>query len=114
MPSMRRHRIGKVVILVLACGAATAAMVLADSAIGDASLGDSLVTRIDQDRYAIGGVRIDKIAREIVAPGWVNLDSGQIEYFATTVGGKTHEAVLVLDAKPLHLQTALLLLGQST
>lgn len=39
------------------------------------------------------------------------MSSGPVEYFAVTPGGKTHESVIALDIKPLHLQTALLLLG---
>ena len=77
----------------------------------DQESSDSLVTRIDRDQYAIGGLRLNKRSQEITIPGWVNMDQGQIEYFATTRAGKTHEAVLVLDCRPLHLQTALLLLG---
>ena len=111
MPCMTCHRIGKAAILALACWTATSAIALADSAADKVSSVDSLITRIDQDNYAIGGLRIDKKAHEIVVPGWVNLDTGQVEYFATMRGGKTHEAVLILDAMPLHLQTALLLLG---
>jgi len=72
---------------------------------------DSLITKIDQDTYAVGGVRISKSTREITVPGAVNMQQGQVEYFATTRRGKTHEAVLVLDCQPLDLQTALLLLG---
>jgi len=72
---------------------------------------DSLIRKIDQDNYVVGNLHLDKRSREIVIPGWVNMQQGQIEYFATTRSGKTHEAVLVLDCQPLHLQTALLLLG---
>ena len=60
---------------------------------------DSLVTRINQDQYAIGGLHLNKRTQEITIPGWVNMDQGQIEYFATTRSGKTHEAVLVLDCR---------------
>jgi hypothetical protein len=47
----------------------------------------------------------------ITAPGWINMDSGALEYLAVTEYGKTHESVLVLDVVPLHLQIALLLMG---
>lgn len=39
------------------------------------------------------------------------MSSGPVEYYAVTPDGKTHESVIALDIKPLHLQTALLLLG---
>ena len=105
MSFYQRHRIGKAVSLALLCLAAAATAQVESGAGRAGSTLDSLVTKVDQNTYTIGGLRIDKRAREIVIPGWVNLDSGQIEYFATTRGGKTHEAVLVLDARPLHLRS---------
>jgi hypothetical protein len=39
------------------------------------------------------------------------MDSGPIEYLAVAPNGKLHESLLRVDARPLHLQVALLLLG---
>ena len=43
--------------------------------------------------------------------GKINMDAGAIEYLAVAPGGKTHESLLLVDMRPLHLQVALLLLG---
>jgi hypothetical protein len=72
---------------------------------------DSIIHAIDSDTYRIGNVTIDRIAGEIQCPGWVNMDSGMVEYLAVAPLGKTHESVLVIDARPIHMQLALLLLG---
>ncbi len=74
-------------------------------------LSDSLVRVVDSATYQVGSVLLDKEARRITVPGWVNMQEGLVEYLAVTPDGKTHEAVLVLDVQPLHLQVALLLLG---
>ncbi|MDH3891170.1 MAG: YdjY domain-containing protein [candidate division Zixibacteria bacterium] len=108
---MRRQWIVEATIIALVCWVTTAAITQTEAATDDLSSVDSLVMMIDPHTYTVGNLRIDAKRREIVLPGWVNLDSGQVEYFATSPGGKTHESVLVLDAVPLHLQTALLLLG---
>ncbi len=44
-------------------------------------------------------------------PGWVNMQEGLIEVFACSPGGKTHEAVVVLDCVPSGLHAGLLALG---
>ena len=72
---------------------------------------DSLIKKIDSNIYSIGNVLLDKSTKEIRLPGWVNMDTGLVEYIAVSPEGKTHEAVFVLDIQPLHLQVALLLLG---
>lgn len=72
---------------------------------------DSLVTKIADGLYAIGNVTVDLNTHRIIAPGWINMDRGVVEYFAVARGGKTHESVLVLNVRPLNLQVALLLVG---
>ncbi len=54
---------------------------------------------------------LDRARNEIVLPGWINMNQSVVEYLAVAQGGKTHESVLLLDVKPLHVQIALLLLG---
>jgi hypothetical protein len=66
--------------------------------------------QIGEDRYQIGKVTVDLKAKTAVCAGKVNMQRGTIEYFATS-GGKLHEALLNVDARPLHLQVALILLG---
>jgi len=72
---------------------------------------DTLVRKLDETRYAIGNLIIDKSRGTIDAPGRINMNRGLIEYLAVTSYGKTHEATFILDIQPLHLQVALLLLG---
>lgn len=58
-----------------------------------------------------GSIWVDSPRRELVVSGYVNQVSGPIELLACGTGGKTHESVLVLYAKPHDLQAGLLLLG---
>jgi hypothetical protein len=67
--------------------------------------------RIGEHRYRIGRVVVDTGARVITAPCRVNQRKGMIEYLAVAAEGKLHESVLQVDAEPLHLHVALLLLG---
>jgi len=69
------------------------------------------VEKITEHVYRVGQVVLDMKARTVVAGGRVNMRKGIIEYLAVTPKGKRHESVLVLEADPLHLQVALLLLG---
>lgn len=66
---------------------------------------------IGPNLYALGNVTVNSESGEIRVPGKVNMSRGLVEYLATTPYGKTHESVLTLDMRPLHLQLALLLLG---
>ena len=61
--------------------------------------------------YEIGSVRLDKALREVSFPAEMNMDDGPIEYLLVHKGGKRHESILVTEAEPLHIQSALLLLG---
>ncbi len=51
------------------------------------------------------------------AKGWVDLaatvclDDGFLELVACTKGSKEHESIVVIDSRPVHVHTALLLLG---
>jgi len=72
---------------------------------------DALIRKTDSGDFMIGNIIIKREQREIIIPGRVNMDAGMLEYLAVTDYGKTHEAVAVLDAQPMHIQLALLLLG---
>jgi hypothetical protein len=72
---------------------------------------DSVIRVIDSTTYRIGNVTIDRTTNEIQCPGWVNMNNGIVEYLAVAPSGKTHESILVVDVRPMHLQLALLLLG---
>ena len=66
---------------------------------------------LGEGRFRIGNVLFEKEAGQITLPGRVNMNEGLIEVFACTERGKLHEATLVLDVDPLHLQLALISLG---
>jgi hypothetical protein len=68
------------------------------------------VERITDNVYRIGGVIVDTQARTVTCKGVINMDQGAIEYLAVAPGGKTHESLLRIDVRPLHLQVALLML----
>ena len=59
----------------------------------------------------LGSVRVDSGARTVMATGFVNLVEGPIELVICGPGGKRHESVFVMEADPVDLQAALLLVG---
>lgn len=65
----------------------------------------------DRDPKPFGSVWIDAGRHELVITGFVNQVSGPVELLACGPGGKTHESVLVLFARPHDIQAGLLLLG---
>lgn len=69
------------------------------------------VKKLSATQYQIGLVTVDKVGREARFPGEVNMTEGLVELLVCTSFGKTHESVFVTEAKPIHIQTALLLLG---
>ena len=67
--------------------------------------------KITDHTYRIGSLIVDTKERTVLCPGVINLAEGAIEYFAVAPEGKTHESLLQLRTRPLHLQVALLMLG---
>jgi len=67
--------------------------------------------KIGEDRYRLGKVTVDLKAKTVTCGGKVMMSKGVIEYFAVAPEGKVHESVLLLNARPLHLQLGLILLG---
>lgn len=57
------------------------------------------------------GVELDRERAWLEVDGWVNQSAGIVEVFACAPGGKTHEAVVVLDCVPSGLHAGLLALG---
>lgn len=69
------------------------------------------VTKIGENLYRLGEIRIDAKAREVSFPGVVNMrEGGPIEYVLVHETGKVHEAIFTTAVPPLHLQIALKLL----
>lgn len=78
----------------------------------EAALAKALkVTQLDDNRYLIGRVEINKITKTISFPAQIEKRSGPIEYALVTSKGKTHESLLSTNASPTHLHLAALLLG---
>ncbi len=75
------------------------------------TLKQEAVKKVGPQAYEIGNVHIDAAAREIRFPATVNMNEGLIEVVISTPEGKLHESILVASIQPLHLHTALLLLG---
>ncbi len=68
------------------------------------------VTKLDETRYQIGGVVLDRKNREIRFPAKVNMAEGLIEYILILQKGKAHEALLVTQIVPTDLNLAFVLL----
>ena len=56
----------------------------------------------------LGSVEVDAATRTVIATGRMNQVEGPVELLAAGPAGKLHESVLLLEARPLDLQTALL------
>ena len=70
-----------------------------------------VVERITDRVFRVGAVTVDTAAKTATCSGEINMDAGAVEYLAVAAGGKLHESLLRVEARPLHLQVALLLLG---
>jgi len=57
------------------------------------------------------GVKVNLKERAIDVTAIVNLDEGSLEFVACTKDTKEHESIVMVEAKPSHIHTALLLLG---
>ena len=69
------------------------------------------VTKLDETRYQIGGVVLDRKNREIRFPAKVNMAEGLIEYMIILQKGKAHEALLITPVVPTDLNLAFTLLS---
>jgi len=69
------------------------------------------ITQIGDGLYKLGKVDIDLNKKTVTIYGKVNMPAGLVELLACTKYGKVHESVLSMDVEPIHLQTALILLG---
>ena len=60
---------------------------------------------------SLPGLKIDVRNRCVDIDATVCLDQGSLELVACTKGSKEHESIVAVDARPMHIHTALLLLG---
>lgn len=61
--------------------------------------------------FKLPGIVINLKEQYVDVESTVCLEQGTLELIATTKGGKEHESILILDARPIHIHTALLLIG---
>ena len=61
--------------------------------------------------YRLGAVTLDKTARQVRFPAFINQTAGPVEYLLVGSQGKVHESVLRTDVEPMQVHTAMLLLG---
>ncbi len=65
--------------------------------------------KISENVHQLGNVVLDIGKREVSVPAEINIVGGDanIEFFACGKLGKTHESILIIDAEPVHILTAL-------
>ncbi len=81
------------------------------SATPPAESAKSPVEKLDESHYRIGGITLDQRSREIRVPTKVNRAAERaLEYLLVMPQGKTHEALLVTETSPTHLNLAFTLL----
>ena len=83
---------------------------LADALAGGGDV-RKLAEKGEERRLRIGTVEVDLDARQVRVPGRFCLDTGILEYLAVGPRGKAYESVFVLNARGLHLQLGLVLVG---
>jgi hypothetical protein len=69
------------------------------------------MVELGNGKYKLGEVDLDLNNKTATIYGKMNMAYGIIELLACTKIGKLHESALVMDVQPIHLQTALILLG---
>jgi hypothetical protein len=96
---------------------AACSLFLAASVVGAAEIATNTpIQDLGKGRLKIGVVTVDSNLKSLTFPAVVNMTTGLVEYVLVTSTGKVHESLLRTDAEPLHIHTAMLLLGlkQST
>ena len=65
--------------------------------------------QISENIFQLGNVVFDIRKREVTVPGEINIvgADANIEFFACGKLGKTHESILIVDAEPIYMLTAL-------
>lgn len=68
------------------------------------------VEKLDENRYRIGDITIDKRTREIRFPAKVNMTEGLLEFLLVHSRGKIHESLFATEISPTQLNVAFTLL----
>jgi len=61
--------------------------------------------------FNLPGLAVDFQKRCVDVEAMICLDEGMLELIACTKGSKEHESIVAIEARPMHIHTALLLLG---
>ena len=71
----------------------------------------SSLKKLDENRYRLGNITIDKTKKQISFPATINQNEGLIEYALISPIGPTHETPFISKISSLHLHLGLLLLN---
>ena len=82
-----------------------------EPASGDEPAPEKSATKPARKNVKLPGLVIDFPQRCVDLEGSVCLDEGMLELVACTKGTKEHESIVAITARPMHVHTALLLLG---
>ncbi len=93
-------------ILISVC----ASLALAQDSAPKAEQAKPSVVQLSETKYQIGAVTFDQKTREIRFPAKVNMEEGLLEYLIVLAQGKVHEALLITEISPTHLNLAFTLL----
>ncbi len=69
------------------------------------------VEKLDENRYRIGDVTLDRSTREIRFPAVINMREGLLEYLIVHQNGKIHESLFRTDTSPTNINVAFALLS---
>jgi len=73
--------------------------------------GKEEAVKVSEGVFLVGKVTIDKNNKELSFPARVETRTGLIEYLAVNTEGKGYESILISEARPVHLQVGLIILG---
>lgn len=82
-----------------------------DTAVPQPDPNKPVIKQLDENRYLIGTVTIDKKKREIRFPAKLNMKEGLLEYLIVHENGSVHESLLSTTISPTHLNIAFKLLN---
>lgn len=73
--------------------------------------GKEEAVKVSEGVFRVGQVLIDKNKKEVSFPAKIETKTGLIEYLAVNGEGKGYESIFTTEARPIHLQVALIMLG---
>lgn len=83
----------------------------AESAFGDRPAPEKSAAKPARKNFRLPGMVVNFQKRCVDIEAAICLDEGMLELIACTKGSKEHESIVAIEARPMHVHTALLLLG---